>query len=516
MPHESRIRKSMLNARMNLTFYFLSLFLSFFSRKIFLLTLGDDFVGLSSTLSNLLNFLNLAELGVASAIGFLLYKPLFANDRQKINEIITVFGYIYRKIGWLILIVGGVLSCFLPLLFPHTPFSYGVIYFAYFSMLTSSLLSYFFNYKQTLLNADQRNYVVTGYYQGALMVKTLLQMSIAYCTGNYYLWLGMELLFGTTYTFILNAKIKQTYPWLKDEIKQGRKLFSRYPEVMTYTKQLFVHKIGFFVQFQTTPILVYFFVSLKTVAYYGNYTIVIDKISQLIRSLMHSTGASVGNLIAENDRKKILQVFWELMSIRFFIAGYVSLALWQLMEPFITLWLGESYLLSHSILILLIVNSFIIYTRDAVDQFINGYGLFNDTWAPVTEIAINMTVSIVGGSLWGLSGILSGNIVSQLLIVCIWKPYFLYSKGFKMSVMRYWRKYFRYLFIILLTGFCCYQLLHFIGIHPNVSFLHWILSSFIITFSYALLCSSLFYLCFPEFRLLIHRFVYKSRTKNTT
>ena len=57
---ESRVKKSLLNARVNLIFYFLTLILSFFSRKIFLDTLGADFVGLTGTLQNLLGFLNLA------------------------------------------------------------------------------------------------------------------------------------------------------------------------------------------------------------------------------------------------------------------------------------------------------------------------------------------------------------------------------------------------------------------------------------------------------------------------
>ena len=65
MSQESRVRKSLLNARVNLIFYFLTLALSFFSRKIFLDTLGADFVGLTGTLQNLLGFLNLAELGIA-------------------------------------------------------------------------------------------------------------------------------------------------------------------------------------------------------------------------------------------------------------------------------------------------------------------------------------------------------------------------------------------------------------------------------------------------------------------
>ena len=61
MPQESRLKKSLLNARVNLIFYVLSLALSFFSRKIFLDALGADFMGLIGTLNNLLGFLNLAD-----------------------------------------------------------------------------------------------------------------------------------------------------------------------------------------------------------------------------------------------------------------------------------------------------------------------------------------------------------------------------------------------------------------------------------------------------------------------
>ena len=141
MSQESRVRKSLLNARVNLIFYFLTLALSFFSRKIFLDTLGADFVGLTGTLQNLLGFLNLAELGIGSAIGYVLYKPLFDHDETKINEIISVFGYLYRWIGKIILIAGCILACFLPLIFPNTEFDLGLIFFAYFSFLASSFLS---------------------------------------------------------------------------------------------------------------------------------------------------------------------------------------------------------------------------------------------------------------------------------------------------------------------------------------------------------------------------------------
>lgn len=132
---ESRVKKSLLNARVNLIFYFLTLILSFFSRKIFLDTLGADFVGLTGTLQNLLGFLNLAELGIGSAIGYVLYKPLFEHDEGKINEIISVFGYLYRWIGFIILGAGIVLACFLPLIFPNTEFEMGDYLFCLFLVL---------------------------------------------------------------------------------------------------------------------------------------------------------------------------------------------------------------------------------------------------------------------------------------------------------------------------------------------------------------------------------------------
>ena len=144
---ESRVQKSIQNAKVNLIFYFITLFLSFFSRKIFLECLGDDFVGLTGTLGNLLNFLNLAELGIGAAIGTVLYKPIFDCDREKINEIISVFGYFYRKVGFVIAGGGIALSAFLPLIFAKTEFDLALIYFAFYAFLTSALIGYFANYK---------------------------------------------------------------------------------------------------------------------------------------------------------------------------------------------------------------------------------------------------------------------------------------------------------------------------------------------------------------------------------
>ncbi len=439
MAQESRVKKTLLNARVNLIFYFLTLCLSFFSRKIFLDCLGADFVGLTGTLQNLLGFLNLAELGIGSAIGYLLYKPLFDHDQEKINEIISVMGYLYRWIGLIILGGGCILACFLPLIFPDsdTGFNLPLIYFAYFSFLGSTLIGYFINYRQNLLGADQKNYVVTAYFQTCFIVKTSIQMASAYFTESYYLWIFIEFGFGIIYSFILNWKINQTYPWLKSRVKQGRQLFRKYPEVFKYTRQLFVHKISSFAQTRVTPILIYAFVSLETVAYFTNYTIVFDRINLLLGSILGSLGAGVGNLIAEGNRERIVNVFWELLSFQYYVYGIVLFGLYSFTNTFITLWLGHQYVLSDVVLWLLLANMYFGMVRNSVDPFIFGNGMFSDIWAPLTEAAIYVVVALIAGHLWGLPGVLLGNTVSLFVIIGGWKPYFLFSKGFDRPYLEY-------------------------------------------------------------------------------
>lgn len=437
---DSRTQKTFLNARVNFIFYFLTLIIAFVSRKIFLSNLGDDFIGLTGTLYNILGFLNLAELGISTSIAFLLYKPIFNKDQQQINEIISVFGFIYGVIGRIILIIGIIISCFLPLIFENTAMPLGIIYFAYYAFLSSSLFSYFINYKQILLGADQRNYVITGYYQSSLIIKNLLQLIMCYYTHNYYVWVAIELLFSVLYCILLNWKIYQVYPWLKADLKLGRKLFKKYPEIVTKTKQVFVQRIAFTILTQTTTPLIYAYSTLQNVALYGNYMILIEKGANLINMTMSGANAGIGNLIAEGNKQRILSVFWELRAFRYWMAFNLVFSFYYFMEPFIRLWLGTEYIMDHYILIIILINVFIGQTRIVVMGFLNGYGLFKDIWSPIAEATLNIGIAVVLGIFYGISGVLLGTTASLMLIICLWKPYFLYKEGFKSSVKSYWYK----------------------------------------------------------------------------
>ena len=442
---ESRTKKTLLNARINLICYFAALITAFFTRKILLEQLGTEFIGLTGTIGNLLGFLNLAELGIGTAISYVLYKPIADSNRFKINEIVSVLGYLYRWIGFAILGMGIIFSLFLPLVFPDTSFSWLVIYFGFYAYLTAALIGYFANYKATLLSADQRNYVVTGYFQFTTTSKVIIQMVLAIYFRSFILYFAIELILGIINSIILNCKIKQTYPWLRSEIKLGHKLLKKYPEISRYTKQIFAHRVGGVVQGQLTPFLIYSFVSLPMVALYTNYTLLTQKIEALTSSVINSAGAAIGNLVAEGNSSKILKVFKELLSLRFFIATITVACIYEFSSAFIDVWLGSEYVLSNKIVAIVAIFSGLSIARGVLDQFCYACGLFADIWAPYAESAIMVIFAIICGHYWGLPGVLCGPLMSIIIIIYIWKPYYLFSRGFKISVLQYWILFFTHI-----------------------------------------------------------------------
>lgn len=429
----------MLNAKISLICYFASFITAFFTRKILLDHLGAEFIGFTGTVGSLLSFLNLAELGIGTAIGYVLYKPIADGDKFKINEIISVFGYLYRIIGLAILSLGIIGSLFLPLIFPNTDIPLGVIYFGFYSFLAASMIGYFVNYRAALLSADQRNYIVTGYFQITTTSKVILQMILAIYFGSFYIYLAIELIGGIINAIILNWKINQTYPWLKSEIRQGRHVLKKYPEIIKYTKQLFAHKIGELTQSQLTPFIIYSFVSLPMVALYTNYTLLTQKLTGLIAATIDSSGAAVGNLIAEGDKAKILKVFRELLAIRLFVASLACISIYKFASPLVGVWLGNEYTLDNTTVAIIATLSGLGIARGVVDQFIIGHGLFAAVWAPYVESIIMVTFAMIGGYFYGLPGALTGPLISTIVIVYIWRPYYLFSAGFKQSVIKYWK-----------------------------------------------------------------------------
>ena len=202
------------------------------------------------------------------------------------------------------------------------------------------------------------------------------------------------------------------------------------------------------------------------VAYYSNYMILIGYTITLMNVIFEGMGASIGNLVAENNKRHTLDVFWELFTSRLWIAGITCFGLYIFISPFITLWLGKQYLLSETTVLLMVIAMYIRMTRAVVDSFKNAYQLFADVWAPIAEAIINLGCSVLFGYLWGLNGVLIGSNLSLIIIVLLWKPYYTFRKGLKTSIIMY-----NILFIVVY-----YYYLHYYARNYSIISTLWILN----------------------------------------
>jgi O-antigen/teichoic acid export membrane protein len=434
----SRTSKGLLNSIVSIVFTTLSLCLSFISRKYFLDYLGTEVLGLNTTATNLLQFLNIAELGIGSAVSFSLYKPLHNRDYNTINEIVYLQKYLYRRIALIVIFGAVILMAFFPLIFKKMELPLWYAYGSFSVLLLSSMLGYFVNYKQIVLIASQLEYKITIYTKSWNIVKVILQI-IAICNflNPYIWWLVLEGIFAIILSITIDFITRREFPHFSKVKLSYKRLSEKYNVLFTKVKQLFFHRISGFVLTQTSGVIIYGFLSLTMVSYYGNYYALIGNLQSLLNNAFNSMNAGVGDLVAEGNRKQILSVFNELFSLKFYIIIIACFSAFIGASPFITLWIGEEYLLPQSTVFIMVLSLYVLVSRTTVDSYINAYGLFHDIWAPIIEALVNISASVGLGFLFGLNGILSGPLVSMGLVVLLWKPYFLFTRGLKEDCRSY-------------------------------------------------------------------------------
>lgn len=457
----SRTSLGLRNGSWALCYHVVALLVGFASRKVFLDRLGADVLGINTTAQNLLGMLNLSELGIGVAVSYLLYRPLAVGDRRSIGEIVALQGWLYRRIACIVAVGAVLLSLSFPWLFGRSGVPLWMAYASFVVFLYSSLLTYCFNYRQILLTAGQQQWQVVRSYQSVMLLRSVVQMAAVWWLPHGYVWwLLLHVLFATLASLNLHREVKRVYPYLASiPATEVAGLRRRYPQLIVKIKQVFFHHIASFALTQSSPLIIYAYANLTAVACYGNYMLIVSTLQTLCNSLFAGIGAGVGNLVAEGNRERIMQVFEELFSIRFFMACFCCFGLLRLTEPFVVLWLGAEYLLPRSVLYTLTAILYIFLTRPTVDSYIAAHGMYQDVAAPVCEAVLNIGLSIFLGSRWGISGILSGVLISLVTVVLLWKPYFLFCRGMHQSLWRYIRMYALHLLCAIGAWMVCSGLL---------------------------------------------------------
>ena len=450
----TRTKKGLKNIKVALLFYFCYLFLTFVSRRIFIEYLGADVLGLNTTATSLLQFFNMAELGISSAVAYSLYKPLYNQDYDEVIRISSVQGWVFKNLSLLLLVISAILLAFFPYIFTNMQLPMWYAYATFIVLLLNPLFGFLFNYRQIVLTADQKQYKVTAITQIVKILKVFIQiLAIVYLENGYLYWLVIEGVFSVLNTLFLNMIIKKEYPWLETSVKKGYSIRKEYKEILSKMRQVFVHKIGGYITEQSTPVIVYSFSSLLSVAIYGNYILVVKGLKIFIIAMFNGVDAGIGNLIVEGNRSKILGFFWEMFSLKFFLSFIICIAVYEIVDLFMIIWVGEQFLFDKVAVFLIVINLYIGLTRTTIDSFIAAYGLFQDVWASVVEAIISLLLTVSLGYFYGINGILAGVLITSVLIHFIWKPYFLLRCGLKYSIISYVWNYLKLLLPSLLLFF---------------------------------------------------------------
>ena len=143
------------------------------------------------------------------------------------------------------------------------------------------------------------------------------------------------------------------------------------------------------------------------------------------------------------------------------------------------------------------------YHNFAYDAY--GYGLFHDVWAPIATLVITVGVGLIGGYFFGLAGVIMGDCSSCLLILHVWKPYFLFTQGFKEPIILYIKNLLHILAIIVLSFASSLFILKMVGANTAQGYLQWALYSLLSVTIYLIIFLSLSYFMYPPMRKFVKR-----------
>ncbi|OKZ87597.1 lipopolysaccharide biosynthesis protein [Clostridium sp. 29_15] len=446
-----RIQSSLKNMYIGILTQIVITLLGFISRKVFVSGLGTEYLGVNGLLTNVLSMLSLVEGGIGTSIVYNLYKPLADNDIEKVTALVQLYKKLYGILAVVVAILSLMLYPFLGSLMKDGS-SGTYISVVYFIFVAKNIISYLNAHKWSLINADQKGYVLAKINLIFNVITTLCRIAIVYFTRSYILYLLVELIIIIIQN-IYNGNIVNTrYPYIKTKEKYKVDKDVR-ENMITNVKALFLHKVGSYCVFGTDNILISALISIKTVGIYSNYTMIIGQLSALINPVLNGINASVGNLVATEGKDKNYKIFKVVYLVNFWMYCVSSIFLYNLLNPFIDWWLGEGLLLDNFTLIVVLINFYISGLRTSVGIFKDKAGIFSDDkYVPLIESIINLGASLILVNYVGLAGIFLGTTISSIALPVWNQSRLVYKKVFKRSLNEYFKRYFVYAGITIILS----------------------------------------------------------------
>lgn len=450
MNNNSRLQSSFKNLISGMTSKIVTLLLNFGLRTIFIWQLGNDYLSVNGLYSNILGMLSLAELGFGTAMVYSMYQPLAENNQRKLSALLKLYQKVYFVIGCVIYIIGLCLIPFLDYLIKNPP-DIPHLTFYYILFLTNSAISYWFQgYKRSILIADQKQYISTNLNTALNITRSILQIVALMLFHSFTLYLLIQLASTITENLLTARIANKNYPALNTKYEDKLSPKER-KKIAQDVKSLAITRIGHIALNSTDNIIISAIIGISWIGILSNYSLITDCIVGVLCLFTGAITASLGNYFAEKSPDEGYLLFKRVEFVNSWLYGICSIALITLLNPFITLWLGEEYLLNEYIVVAVVINFFVQGYMNTLWTFRSALGLFSQGWyRPLIVAAINIGLSIWLGTCWGVFGVLISTFISRAAVNIWFDPLIIHKYGFNRSVRPFFISYLSRVMQILL------------------------------------------------------------------
>ena len=423
----------------------------FLMRTAMIYLMGVQYLGLNSLFTSVLQVLNLAELGVGSAMVYSMYKPIAEDDETTICAFMKLYRTYYRVIGLVIAVVGCALTPFIPHLIKSDVPAGINIYILYLLNLTATVLSYWlFAYKNSILQAHQRTDVVSKVTLITSTVQYGLQVAVLWLFHNYYLYVIVALATQVLTNIATAVCANRLYPQFKPKGNVDKVQVQR---INQRIRDLFTSKIGSIIYDSADTIVISAFLGLTVLAVYQNYFYILNSITGLITVVFSACTAGIGNSIVVESKEKNYQDLKKFTFIITWIAGFCSVCLLCIYQPFMELWVGKDLMLSLSAVVCFVVYFFVRQFNALFNLYKDASGMWHeDRLRPLTAALTNLALNLILVQFIGIYGILLSTVLAILCVGMPWILHNLFTVIFERKHMwPYLRRFAKYCFVVLIS-----------------------------------------------------------------
>ena len=451
---------------------FTSLF-SFIINKYFASYMGIEKLGLMKLFTQIMAYLNLVDMGITSASTYALYEPLYKKNIERISIIINTITTLYNKIFFFIIIIGLLINPIIPFFIKDNTFSKEI--YLYWSLyVINTAITYLFVKYNILFTANQEFLYVRIVQGTSKIFYQILQIIVIIKIHSFFLFIFLLILDNVTQYIFYKYHYKKYYSHIIKTHEKDKNIDKN-------LKNLFWHKIGGLVVFNTDLIMISKFISLEVVGIYASYQMIEQMILTILSIILNVLRPMIGKYIAIHTKEEIYN-YWKKLNILFLSISIVfSYCTYYLINGFVSLWLGKNYILSNITVLLICINLFIRCFRGVTDIFKEGSGFFDDIYLPIAEATINFISSIILVFYLGLNGVIIGTILSNILIICIAKPLLVFKRCFNKDYKKYIKVYGNYLLLIMFSLILSKFLLNYIPILEIYTWVDWLKKAVLIT-----------------------------------